>query len=147
MPAGALAQKWHAAAAYVLRRILLVKSGYELWGERDYLKKTAYRFLHLVSLPFSLRYIKDVLGRVMTKCRDAPGELVVAIGGAYGYKKESIRRDWVENVHQVDFDGEQLFAPVSAHDYLSYFYGDYMTPPPECSRYNRHGILSIEFED
>jgi len=147
VPAGAIAQKWHAAAAYVLRRVLLVKSGYELWGERDYLKKYTYRLLNLATLPFSLRYIKDVLGRVMTKYRDAPGEFVVAIGGAYGYKKESIRRVWVENVHEVDFDGEQLFAPVSSHDYLSYFYGDYMTPPPEGSRYNRHGMLSIEFED
>lgn len=77
----------------------------------------------------------------------SPSEEIVTFGGAYGYKKESIRREWLENLCEINFEGEMFSAPEKYTDYLTYFYGDFMTPPPEGKRYNRHGIIEIQFEE
>ncbi len=83
----------------------------------------------------------------MTAKNNHKSEKVVTFGGAYGYKKESIEKKWLENLIDIDFENEKLSAPKNNTDYLTYFYGDYMTPPPENKRYNRHNIIEISFEE
>ena len=72
---------------------------------------------------------------------------MVNIGGAYGYNKETIKKEWLEELKEINFEGENLLAPVDSEGYLTYFYGDYMTPPPENARYNRHNIIEVYVEE
>ena len=83
----------------------------------------------------------------MAKSNNLITEKVVTFGGAYGYKKESIKRVWLEKLMEIDFESEKLSAPADNIDYLTYFYGDYMTPPLENERFNRHYIFDIGFEE
>ena len=40
-----------------------------------------------------------------------------------------------------------LNAPQKAEEYLTYYYGDYMTLPPEDKRVSHHGIIYIDLEN
>lgn len=74
-----------------------------------------------------------------------PTEYIVAVGGSYGYKKETIKLAWVSQIDELEFEGHLFKVPKGYKEYLSYFYGDYMTPPSVDKRYNRHGIIEIKF--
>jgi len=69
----------------------------------------------------------------------------IANVNTYGYKKETILREWVEDTVNLPFDGSALAAPSQYKAYLEAFYGDYMTPPPEDKRYNRHSVTKLDF--
>ena len=132
---------------YVLKRILLVKMNYKIWRKGEYLKQLIYKTLEIISLPLKINQIKKQLYKIMISNNYKSSDKVVAFGGAYGYEKESIKREWVENLIEVDFENEKFLAPISSVDYLTYFYGDFMTPPPENKRYNRHEIIEVCFEE
>ena len=48
---------------------------------------------------------------------------------------------------ELKFEEASLMGPSKYKEYLSYFYGDYMTPPPENERGNRHKIIKVVFEE
>ena len=54
-------------------------------------------------------------------------------------------RCWID--HTVGLPIENTYFPVPGdhHAYLSAIYGDYMTPPPEDQRENRHEIQKLDF--
>lgn len=134
-------------ATYILKRMLLIKMKYIVWKDTELLKKVIYKTFKLFSLFFSNNHIKRKLYKLMTKSNNLITEKVVAFGGAYGYKKESIKRVWLEKLMEIDFESEKLSAPADNIDYLTYFYGDYMTPLLENERFNRHYIIDIGFEE
>lgn len=72
-------------------------------------------------------------------------EYVVAVGGSYGYKKETIKTAWVSQIDDLEFEGHLFKVPKGYKEYLTYFYGDFMKPPPTGKRYNRHGIIELKF--
>ena len=43
----------------------------------------------------------------------------------YGYKRE-----WYEDVEDIQFEGVKLKAPIMKEEYLTFLYGDYMKLPP-----------------
>ena len=43
----------------------------------------------------------------------------------------------------VEFSGLKIRIPRMWHDYLSFFYGDYMTPPPPESRKCKHSVEAV----
>lgn len=47
--------------------------------------------------------------------------------GSYGVK-EIVSLNWFESKIELDFEGLRLIGPKHYHEYLSHFYGDYMTP-------------------
>ena len=55
----------------------------------------------------------------------------------YG-KKERIEREWFLPA-EIDFDGIKCYIPEKYDAYLSFLYGDYLTPPPENKRSSHHG--------
>jgi len=131
---------------YIFKRIILVRLKYKLWQDNEILKKFTYYFINFISKLFSVNQIKEFLFKIMTLYNKKETEKVVAFGGAYGYKKESINREWLIEQNDIQFENGRLSAPINFSDYLTYFYGDYMTPPPENKRYNRHKIIDISFE-
>ena len=96
---------------------------------------------------FTTSQIKRKLHKIMIANNNRSSEKVITFGGAYGYKKESIKKEWLENLMEINFESERLSAPVNHVGYLTYFYGDYMTPPPENKRYHRHEIIDVSFEE
>ena len=53
--------------------------------------------------------------------------------------------EWFDDIIKVPF--EDTYMPVISkyHEWLTTAYGDYMTPPPEEERENRHEILEVSF--
>ena len=137
-------QNW---ITYILKRVIIVKQGYEIWEEQEYFKRFIYKSLDLITKPLPVYKVKGVLYKEMTKYNSSKTEDVVAIGGSYGYWKESIKRKWVDSLTTINFDSYELSCPNEYIKYLEYFYGEYMTLPPEDKRYGRHKILEIEFEE
>ena len=134
-------------STYILKRILLIKMDYILWEDDQFVKKTLYKILKVFSRIVSIKNIKKILYKIMTISNNKESEKVVAIGGAYTYKKESIKREWLEAQRNIEFEDTKFSAPVDYIDYLKYFYGAYMTPPPEDKRQNRHKIIDLSFEE
>jgi lipopolysaccharide cholinephosphotransferase len=147
VPDGVFRRYIHNGSTFILKRILLVKSDYKVWKDHEIIKKLFYKSLISISKYFSVSQIKKVLLRQMTRYNNVSSEKVVTFGGAYGYNKESINKKWLELQNPIIFEGVKLSAPLNYKEYLTFFYGDYMTPPPENKRYNRHNIINISFEE
>lgn len=138
-------RKQHNRRTYFLRRLLLAKQGYKVYRPGETLKKAVYLALRFLSLFASRETICRALEAEMQRYNGQPSERIVNIGGAYGYNKETLRRQWFDQSAELDFEKITLSAPAAYTDYLAYFYGDYMTPPPEDKRFNRHSIVSLDF--
>ncbi|SDC04389.1 lipopolysaccharide cholinephosphotransferase [Paenibacillus sp. UNCCL117] len=129
---------------YVLKRLIITKQGYEVWDKNEHFKKIIYMLMKILTKTISLDKLKRMLGEEMTKYNSHKSDYVVTFGGAYGYWKETINRIWVDCLTTIKFEGHELSCPGEYREYLTYFYGDYMTPPPEDKRGNRHKIIQIE---
>lgn len=147
VPKSSLKQKKQNRLTYILKRILLIKFKYEVWEKNETFKKNVYKAVNILSKPISPNVIKKMLHKQMIKYNSNDADTVVAFGGAYGYKKESIKKGWFKNLIDIKFEEYELSCFREYKEYLTYFYGDYMTPPPESKRYSRHKILRIEFEE
>lgn len=134
-------------STYLLKRMLLIRLHYKLWEDNEFFKKMLYKMLGILSRILTLNQIKNILYKTMTANNSKDSIKRVTFGGAYGYKKESICKDWLENLTEIDFENVKLSAPVYHEEYLTYFYGDYMTPPPENKRFNRHNITEVSLEE
>ena len=42
------------------------------------------------------------------------------------------------------FEGYEFSVPEKVEEYLTYYYGDFMTLPPEEERVSHHGIVYID---
>lgn len=138
-------QKKHDRETYLLKRLLLVKNGYECWEDDETIKKMIYKSIKLFTLPVSLKFLQKKLLKVMMRYNDLETDWIVTFGGSYGYTKESIEKKWVSECTELSFEKICFSVPGSYKEYLSYFYGDYMQLPPEDKRGNRHNIQKIDF--
>lgn len=62
-----------------------------------------------------------------------------AVCGVYGVKEAFPRRIYDE-ITRMEFEGIQLNALANWDEFLTQFYGDYMTPPPVKKQAGTHGI-------
>lgn len=147
VPKGSFRRLLQDRSTYLLKRILLIRLNYRVWEDNEFVKKMLYKTLGLLSRFLTINQIKNFLYKQMIANNSKDSKKKVTFGGAYGYKKESIKKEWLENLIEIDFDNVKLSAPVNYEEYLTYFYGDYMTPPPENKRYNRHNITDISLEE
>ena len=63
------------------------------------------------------------------------------------YMKNVIRKSWVEETTLVPF--EDMLAPIPKEfdAYLTHLYGDYMTPPPDNKKDDRHIVKFIDLNE
>lgn len=54
---------------------------------------------------------------------------VCCANGGAGYPKEVIKRSWLEDNKQLDFEDTSFPGSVQFDDYMTSFYGEYMTLP------------------
>ena len=57
-----------------------------------------------------------------------------------------ILKEWIEETIWVPFENIQVRVPKYYHEYLTHIYGDYMTPPPDDKKDDRHFVLYLDFE-
>ena len=60
--------------------------------------------------------------------------------GNTGYATDLWPKYYFEEREQTDFCGQQFYVTKYWDAYLTKMYGDYMTPPAESARVNKHGI-------
>ena len=135
----------HNKQTYFYKRLLLAKLNYNVCAKNDYVKRAVYFALKIVSAFYSHDKLVKKLENEITKYNGKQSEDIVNIGGAYGYKKETIKAQWVKETVEIPFEDMTISAPVDYIKYLETFYGDYMTPPPEDKRYNRHSVTKLDF--
>lgn len=135
----------HNKKTYFYKRLLLAKLNYNIAGKREYVKRMIYFILKIMSKFFSREKLEKKLDDEITRYNSDKTDDIVNIGGAYGYKKETIKASWVRKTVEIPFEDMTIAAPIDYIKYLETFYGDYMTPPPEDKRYNRHSIKELDF--
>ena len=135
----------HNKKTYFYKRLLLAKLNYNVCAKNDYVKRAVYFVLKIMSAFYSHDKLVNKLESEITRYNNSKTEDIVNIGGAYGYKKETIKADWVRDTVEIPFEDMTISAPVDYIKYLETFYGDYMTPPPEDKRYNRHSVTELDF--
>jgi lipopolysaccharide cholinephosphotransferase len=102
--------------------------------------------LRLVSQLVSIPWAKRVLHRLMTKFQGQYTERVIAVGGTYDFKKETLNRTWVSNLAPREFEGRDFLCPADLDSYLTHMYGDFMAYPPVEQRHNKHILLELNFD-
>jgi len=135
-----------ALAARLLRlyRVKLMKSGYRPWmenGKTVVVKRVGYLYYQLQALFAS--------GEQLSRKFDGLASGFPA-GNTVCVQDTSVAplyfdRAWCENLEMYSFEGEMFPGPRDYDPFLTTVYGDYMVPPPEDQRENRHQIVQIDF--
>jgi lipopolysaccharide cholinephosphotransferase len=127
------------------KRLLRHQTGYTI-------KKLRFP-LYLADLPARLaaRIVspgraKLRMHQVMTRFRHHPSDRVLAVGGAYDFKKDMLKVSWLSDVTRQPFEDRNLYCPTAIDDYLAHMYGDFMTLPPVEQRKAKHRIRQLQFD-
>ena len=60
--------------------------------------------------------------------------------------KSFVPKEWISETIMVPFENIEVPIPKHYHEYLTRIYGDYMTPPPENKRDDRHVFAFIDMD-
>lgn len=116
----------------------------------NFMKKKNIRFKFLIiftslcRIPLqklSLRMIEKTLRKYpyeSSKC-------CLFYGLVYGLRNV-ILKEWIEETVWVPFENIQVRVPKYYHEYLTHIYGDYMTPPSNDKKDDRHFVLYLDLE-
>ena len=133
-----------AARLLKFYRIKLMKSGYQPWvdnGRFLWKKRVGYLYYQILSLFASQEKLaRDFDALAMGFSR----------GNAVCEQAALPRPDYFDaaifdEFATYYFEGEQFVGVKNYDGYLTTLYGDYMQPPPEDQRGNRHQIVEIDF--
>ena len=108
-------------------------------GHKNLSFKVGFLVLKTLScvLPLSKHFLLSTLHKRMTRYGYDNQPILGNINWGVG-KKDVMLRSWCENFVDVEFEGRQYKAFSGWDDWLSFRYGDYMTPPPEKNRVGGH---------
>lgn len=144
VPDGVIEYPWKLQLMF-WKRLLRHKSGYTIRKLR--------LPLYLADLPVraasklvSLASAKRRMHRLMTRFNDRPAERVLAVGGAYDFTKDMLKRSWLSDRKRFAFEDQSFFCPADIDGYLAHMYGDFMSLPPVEDRTNKHTILELKFD-
>lgn len=144
VPENKIDKSIHKFKLFFLRRLILLKAGYNLNRNNNLFKKIVYTCLNYISGITSIDRYKDLIKKNMTKYNKEKTDNIVTVGGSYGYEGELIKRKWAKDLIDIKFEDEKFKCFKEFQEYLTDFYGDYMSPPPEDKRNNRHGIVKLK---
>lgn len=143
---GRVLQDWHC---FVLRKILYSEVGKVSDKESSSARKL-YALLARIPLDFVFRSLK----RMTRNNRNSdPNDVRVLTFKAAGklYTKNSlksrygVKKEWLREFAEYDFEGKKLMGPKNYDDYLTYMYGDYMTPPPPEKRGQHSPVSELDY--
>lgn len=139
-------QAEHAVKLNDLFRLKLMKSGYRPWIEKDRInwKKRIGYLLYQIK---AVKYTQEELAKQYDALAASyPGGSVLC--RQRGLRKlECYPACWFRELTDCTFEEEQFPVPKDYDAVLTAQFGDYMTPPPENSREDRHQIVRVDFGD
>ena len=131
----------HRFKNYELKKRILIASGYKF--RKHGLKKIIYRLLWASTLVGKKRLI-TLYRSNQTRYDKAKTKRVVALGGNYGYEKDSIPADWLDEYTTIQFEDTEFKVIKKYRDFLSHYYGDFMKLPPVEDRVYKHKISQLD---
>lgn len=126
------------------KRIVREQTGYATSRQNRY-PLILYRFLRLLSRSIPSSYARARLQNLIICYAGSDTPEVVAVGGAYGFKKDRLPRRWLDCLATYQFEGFDFLCPAELDEYLSHMYGDYMTLPPVELQVPRHVATELRF--
>lgn len=143
VPSNKFQQLQHKMKLYLLMRIVLARKKYTVNGKYKYVKRFIYKVASIISSIRRIEYWVCRLDEEARRFNNRESNSVIVSGDVYGYKV--IPKKWLEETKQLQFEDTMLNCPKDYDSYLTFYYGDYMTPPPEELRYNRHKVIKVDF--
>lgn len=133
-----------------MKRILLAKCGNQPWkteknGGKRFVKAVLYGGAKFISLFVSKEKLKRDWMQLATRFNDGPYRFIYPQTGASDFGVVRIPREYVDEGRvTMTFEDDIFIVPKGYDGYLTCLYGDYMTPPPEDQRYNRHHLQEVK---
>lgn len=149
VPENNLLRLIHKLALKSIGLLLINKCEFNLIDGKSHpiTKHLFLRFINALKWLFSRQLLIKAMDISVRLFSAKTTRFVMASGGSYGYKRETIPRNWIEQPTQLIFCDTKFDCPSFWHDYLTNLYGDYMKPPPIENRSNRHGIVELKFQN
>lgn len=142
-PAGKMARRLQGLKIDWIRMALLQESGYvSLPKAGDPLRKAKRGLEKLLALR-GREKLQKAYHDVAVRYNGNQTGLMYQHGGANPYGKWVIPDTELTDVVELPFEDTTFMAPRRYHDYLTRFYGDYLTPPPEDKRQDRHQVVEV----
>lgn len=135
----------HTNRLMQLFRTKLMKCGYRPWMECDKInwkKRIGYLFYQGKAMFAD----SGELTRRFDALAKAPGKTGVLTRQDGISNREFYNAEWFSEFIEVPFEDDQFVIPKAYDAILAAQYGDYMQPPPENERENRHQIFRVEFD-
>ena len=137
-------RKRQAQWYFICKRLLWIKKGFGKSIRKESAKQALkYDLFFILAQLIPYESLKKFYKNRQQKYNRKKTTCVVT-DGAYGYTKEILKREWVDNLESVKFENEKFLSYRDSVEYLRYFYGDYMELPPEEKR-TGHSVLNIDF--
>ena len=147
-PDSKLARLFVKYRAKFFRKTLDMKCGREPWAARTGFKRFARYARCAPYKVFALFCDHDWLARrydaLMTRYNGAKTRMVCAQTASYG--KWLVPARCLTEFVDAPFEDDVFPIPKDYDAYLSTVYGDYMTPPPEHKRNNKHNVLEVKLD-
>ena len=86
----------HNIKTSLLKRMLLVKLDYKFYGRSNKVKQCIYTCLALLVRLQDRNKLREKLLREIIKYNNKDSEYIVNVGGSYSYKKETIKKEWIQ---------------------------------------------------
>lgn len=123
----------------LLHKTILIKSDYNIVDHR--LQVFLKKLIKFIPKKLLVKYLEKLY---ISKCPD--NKYMVCTGGSYGFKKETVLKDWFENLIFLSFEGILVKAPAKYKFYLTNLYNDFLVPPKIENRKSRHNIIEVKIE-
>ena len=105
-------------------------------------------FLIIITSLFRKPIQKYSLKKIEKRIRKYPyenSEYCLFYIDVYGMRN-LVQKKWIDETIWVSFEDIKVRVPKYYHEYLTHIYGDYMTPPPDDKKDDRHVIAYLNME-
>ena len=134
---------------------------YALWNYRKALSTQTwseiwYDFVHLRGLNGPIKLVKKCFYSPLKKyyfnkamsmvdrIKEVHGDLIKDWNDP---QKKVYKKEWFEGTCELPFEDTTITCPIRYDDYLTYEFGDYMTPPPPEKRSGGHNCFYIDLNN
>lgn len=138
VPKNAWLRRYHRLKLYIISRVCEIKYDYKF--ETLSFKGRIFQILCIILVNF-IEKDHAVLSRekLLQKYNENPTGYI----GNWPFSDYPI--DLLNKFTQINFEGIKFYVPNDYHTFLTYAYGDYLTPPPEEQRLPHTNLTTIKF--
>jgi lipopolysaccharide cholinephosphotransferase len=136
------ALRWlHAGLCRLLQTMVLARGKYrDLSPMKNCVAKVLRAFLQPIPFPTLMGWLQAAA----QLSHNHDSTYVTIIGGPWAYRRECAPRRYFKDRAELNFGGHSAPVPAMWHEYLTYLWGDYMTPPPEDEKGKWHSVVDLQ---